>query len=100
MVDLIRKMTANNIELTISNLPTQNDILKVLLCSRNCCMVKYFNLYDCADTVFGNEVFVKWLNIFYEEFINEKNRREHLARILVSTCEQEQKDFILERRQG
>lgn len=100
MVDLIRKMTVNNIELTISNLSTQNDVLKVLLCSRICCMVKYFNLYDCEYAVFGDEIFVKWLNNFYEEFMNEKNRREHLARILVSSCEQEQKDFILERRQG
>jgi hypothetical protein len=43
---------------------------------------------------------MKWLNDFYEEFVNEKGRREYLAKTLVSTCEQEQKDFILERRKG
>ena len=99
MVDLLQKICASKVELRITNAPTFYNVLQVSLRSESCCLVKYFNLYDC-DTVFGKEIFMKWLNDFYEEFVNEKGRREYLAKTLVSTCEQEQKDFILERRKG
>lgn len=97
MFNLLKKLHANDVELKIDKTSVSGTVVRFTLRSGFHCMSRYYNL-DEPVSIAESDRILKSLYTFYKEFMEEKGRREYLAETLVSTYEQEQKDFLQERR--
>lgn len=98
MFNLLQELHKNDVELKIDKASFSGTIIKVTLRSAAHCQVRYFDLEK--PVMKEPEAIINYLHLFYKEFLEEKGRREYLAETLVSTYEQEQKDFLQERRKA
>ena len=85
MFNLLRNLYENDVELRIDKAPALKNVMRFTLRSNAHCMVRYCHLDHPATPELGS--IVADLYLFYKEFMEEKGRREELAKILVSMPE-------------
>lgn len=82
MFSLLQELHKNDVELKIVKASATGTVMRFTLRSNAHCMVRYFNL-DGPESNAEDATLLRLLHIFYEEFMEEKGRREELAKSLV-----------------